>query len=165
MWRGSGTRTSASRLALSPSCAPPCAAAACCDSHECCAAASAALFMIPLRRLSDLHAAGDLAWFQFSLDRLRALRRETDPRLREFFADDAPLYIARAPGRLDVMGGIADYSGAHVTSRARRGASTSWAGSPTTAGRTCWSCRSHARPPRSCSGRLRRAATSRRAGE
>lgn len=33
---------------------------------------------------------------------------------REFFAADAPLIIARAPGRLDVMGGIADYSGATV---------------------------------------------------
>src|ERR1051325_5381488 len=75
---------------------------------------SAALFMIRLRPLSDVRAAGDLVWFQPPLDRLRALRRETDPRLREFFADDAPLYIARAPGRLDVMGGIADYSGAHV---------------------------------------------------
>jgi galactokinase len=31
-----------------------------------------------------------------------------------FFAADSPLYIARAPGRLDVMGGIADYSGARV---------------------------------------------------
>src|ERR1051325_215405 len=75
---------------------------------------SAALFMIRLRPLSDVRAAGDLVWFQPALDCLRALRRETDPRLREFFADDAPLYIARAPGRLDVMGGIADYSGAHV---------------------------------------------------
>ena len=33
---------------------------------------------------------------------------------REFFAADQPLVIARAPGRLDVMGGIADYSGATV---------------------------------------------------
>src|SRR5690242_11913716 len=31
-----------------------------------------------------------------------------------FFAPDRPLYLARAPGRLDVMGGIADYSGALV---------------------------------------------------
>ena len=29
-------------------------------------------------------------------------------------ATDAPVFIARAPGRLDVMGGIADYSGALV---------------------------------------------------
>ncbi len=33
---------------------------------------------------------------------------------RADFAPDAPLVIARAPGRLDVMGGIADYSGATV---------------------------------------------------
>ncbi len=33
---------------------------------------------------------------------------------RSFFAADFPLVIARAPGRLDVMGGIADYSGATV---------------------------------------------------
>lgn len=33
---------------------------------------------------------------------------------RGFFAADYPLVIARAPGRLDVMGGIADYSGATV---------------------------------------------------
>ena len=30
------------------------------------------------------------------------------------FAPDRPVYVARAPGRLDVMGGIADYSGALV---------------------------------------------------
>ena len=32
----------------------------------------------------------------------------------DFFAPDAPVYTARAPGRLDVMGGIADYSGSLV---------------------------------------------------
>jgi L-arabinokinase len=31
-----------------------------------------------------------------------------------FFAPDPPLIVARAPGRLDLMGGIADYSGALV---------------------------------------------------
>ena len=36
------------------------------------------------------------------------------PLLREFFTTDAPVYTARAPGRLDVIGGIADYSGARV---------------------------------------------------
>jgi galactokinase len=55
-------------------------------------------------------------WFEPALDRLRALPREPDPRLQTFFARavERPLYIARAPGRLDVMGGIADYSGARV---------------------------------------------------
>jgi galactokinase len=33
---------------------------------------------------------------------------------REFFAPGRPVVIARAPGRLDVMGGIADYSGSLV---------------------------------------------------
>jgi len=32
----------------------------------------------------------------------------------DFFDVHAPLYVARAPGRLDVMGGIADYSGSLV---------------------------------------------------
>lgn len=32
----------------------------------------------------------------------------------EFFDDSAPVYVARAPGRLDLMGGIADYSGSLV---------------------------------------------------
>jgi L-arabinokinase len=34
--------------------------------------------------------------------------------VRSWFAPDAPLHVGRAPGRLDVMGGIADYSGALV---------------------------------------------------
>jgi L-arabinokinase len=70
--------------------------------------------VIPLRRLQDIEAGNDAVWFQPALDRLRALPRESDPRVRAFFAADAPLYVARAPGRLDVMGGIADYSGARV---------------------------------------------------
>lgn len=32
----------------------------------------------------------------------------------DFFSPAAPVYIARAPGRLDLMGGIADYSGSLV---------------------------------------------------
>ena len=32
----------------------------------------------------------------------------------DFFVRKNPIFIARAPGRLDVMGGIADYSGARV---------------------------------------------------
>ncbi len=32
----------------------------------------------------------------------------------DFFSEDAPLFVARAPGRLDLMGGIADYSGSLV---------------------------------------------------
>ena len=48
------------------------------------------------------------------LDRLLALRDERDPALRHFFVPGEPVFVASAPGRLDVMGGIADYSGALV---------------------------------------------------
>jgi len=57
-------------------------------------------------------------WFQPALDLLQSLRSgppsPPDTRLRSLFAADRPVFIARAPGRLDVMGGIADYSGARV---------------------------------------------------
>src|SRR5579859_6475225 len=33
---------------------------------------------------------------------------------QSFFALDRPLHVGRAPGRLDLMGGIADYSGSLV---------------------------------------------------
>ncbi|MEP6493287.1 MAG: GHMP kinase [bacterium] len=65
-------------------------------------------------RLFDCDAPPHLARFQSALDRLRALGTETDPLRRSFFAPNVPVHIARAPGRLDVMGGIADYSGATV---------------------------------------------------
>ena len=38
-------------------------------------------------------------------------------RERDFFSPSAPIVISRAPGRLDVMGGIADYSGSLVLQR------------------------------------------------
>ena len=66
------------------------------------------------RNPSDVRAAGDLEWFLPALDRLRALRQSSDPRLRAWFAADSDVYVGRAPARLDVMGGIADYSGALV---------------------------------------------------
>jgi len=53
-------------------------------------------------------------WFQPTLDQLQSLGSSPDTRLRSFFSTDRPIFIARAPGRLDVMGGIADYSGARV---------------------------------------------------
>ena len=46
--------------------------------------------------------------------RFRALAASPDDSLREFFSPDRPVYCAAAPGRLDVMGGIADYSGSLV---------------------------------------------------
>ena len=70
--------------------------------------------MIPIRSISEVRAAGDIRWFLHGQYPLLTLQRESDSRLTEFFAHDTPLFLARAPGRLDVMGGIADYSGATV---------------------------------------------------
>jgi galactokinase len=53
-------------------------------------------------------------WFEPALDLLQSLPATPDSRLRSFFSPDRPVSISRAPGRLDVMGGIADYSGARV---------------------------------------------------
>lgn len=53
-------------------------------------------------------------WFGPMVGRLRELRRHGDPGMRGIFDLDAPVSVARAPGRLDVMGGIADYSGSLV---------------------------------------------------
>ncbi len=55
-----------------------------------------------------------MSWFQPALDLLQQLPSESDARLHRFFSTQRPVLIARAPGRLDVMGGIADYSGARV---------------------------------------------------
>ena len=66
------------------------------------------------RTLAELRAASDEVWFQRALDRLYDLPRERDQRLRTFFSATSPIYVGRAPGRLDVMGGIADYSGSLV---------------------------------------------------
>lgn len=68
--------------------------------------------MIRQRTLADVRAAGDLPWFAPALELLRGA--SSDPRLREFFSRDGRVYVARAPARLDVMGGIADYSGGRV---------------------------------------------------
>ena len=69
---------------------------------------------IRLQRLSEMEASEDRASFLPALARFAALRADPDPRFAQFFSSDAATYIARAPGRLDVMGGIADYSGALV---------------------------------------------------
>ena len=52
--------------------------------------------------------------FAEHLDRLRRLPEHADPSLRTLFKRQSPIYIARAPGRLDIMGGIGDYSGSLV---------------------------------------------------
>jgi len=48
------------------------------------------------------------------LDILNELERAPAPEARQIFDPAAELVVARAPGRLDVMGGIADYSGSLV---------------------------------------------------
>jgi L-arabinokinase len=48
------------------------------------------------------------------MERVRGLNRTAGQRLHEFFERGRSVSVARAPGRLDVMGGIADYSGSLV---------------------------------------------------
>ena len=48
------------------------------------------------------------------LDLVNTLDRNSCVSLRELFDPNDELFVARAPGRLDVMGGIADYSGSLV---------------------------------------------------
>lgn len=66
------------------------------------------------RNLDEIRDSGDLAWFAPAIDLVHTPPDELEPVLRDFFAPGVPLFVARAPGRLDVMGGIADYSGALV---------------------------------------------------
>jgi galactokinase len=68
---------------------------------------------VRIRELPEV-ADAERAWFQAGLDRLATLHADSDDRIRTFFAPDQPGWLARAPGRLDVMGGIADYSGAQM---------------------------------------------------
>ena len=60
---------------------------------------------MPSRMLSDVTA---------HLATLRSLQRHHPPLTTPLFTCGRPIHIARAPGRLDVMGGIADYSGSLV---------------------------------------------------
>jgi L-arabinokinase len=68
--------------------------------------------MMRVRTIDEVRAEGDLAWFAPALERLREPRG--DDAVSAFLDPDRPVMIARAPGRLDVMGGIADYSGSLV---------------------------------------------------
>lgn len=47
-------------------------------------------------------------------DRFIELLNEPPAAVRDLFDRDSDIYVTRAPGRLDVMGGIADYSGSLV---------------------------------------------------
>ena len=60
---------------------------------------------------------GDVASFAALLGRLAARDgglSDEEAAAAELFDWTAPLHVARSPGRLDVMGGIADYSGSRV---------------------------------------------------
>ena len=48
------------------------------------------------------------------LETLSSLAMHSRSEVRALFDRNAEIIVARAPGRLDVMGGIADYSGSHV---------------------------------------------------
>jgi L-arabinokinase len=48
------------------------------------------------------------------IETLNTLDQSMSPEARQLFDSKAELVVARAPGRLDVMGGIADYSGSLV---------------------------------------------------
>src|SRR4051812_27071448 len=63
------------------------------------------------RELSRSTAPSD---FKKHIERLRHLRDHAEVALQTFFQPDLPIRVARAPGRLDVMGGIGDYSGSLV---------------------------------------------------
>jgi galactokinase len=60
---------------------------------------------------TDLSVATD---FAAHIARLRTLPQHADPSLRTLFDHETPIHMARAPGRLDIMGGIGDYSGSLV---------------------------------------------------
>lgn len=55
------------------------------------------------------HSSADTAAFIELLNRL-----SEEPSLKDFFDDENDVIVTRAPGRLDLMGGIADYSGSMV---------------------------------------------------
>src|SRR5688500_16264966 len=69
---------------------------------------------VRVHTIEEVAAAGDLPWFAPTLERLRAAVDGSDAVAAGFLDAHGPIALARAPGRLDVMGGIADYSGALV---------------------------------------------------
>src|SRR5215475_11488796 len=46
--------------------------------------------------------------------KINGLRNHPNSQVRDFFDPGESILVTRAPGRLDVMGGIADYSGSLV---------------------------------------------------
>ncbi|MFZ0879210.1 MAG: galactokinase family protein [Candidatus Acidiferrales bacterium] len=64
-------------------------------------------------RIAEGNTSG-LADVEEFVNTLTTLDRHVSPDARSFFTTGADLIVTRAPGRLDVMGGIADYSGSLV---------------------------------------------------
>src|ERR1051325_9409215 len=64
-------------------------------------------------RLAD-RATQNLADVEAFIETLNTLDRDPAAVLNKFFDPNRELFVTRAPGRLDVMGGIADYSGSLV---------------------------------------------------
>src|SRR5215211_4827268 len=105
---GWGTRTRGSAPRSSPGCRTRSRGGGCCDGF-----APGARLKAPGRLMRDASAmgAGDTAGF---IKRIQALDSDPFTPARGLFERDTEVVVARAPGRLDVMGGIADYSGALV---------------------------------------------------
>ena len=59
----------------------------------------------------ETHGLSDASIF---IETLSKLNQNPSPEARQLFDSKAEIVVARAPGRLDVMGGIADYSGSLV---------------------------------------------------
>jgi L-arabinokinase len=70
--------------------------------------------MSPRFRPASIVPAGLPDLEHFALDIAARVNARTWPRESIAADDEPPVFVARAPGRLDVMGGIADYSGALV---------------------------------------------------
>src|SRR5688572_14767962 len=76
-----------------------------------------------LRQHGDSRANRDTVAGGFEKTRMAGMKQMDLPTFADtvrgagFFEANSPIAIARAPGRLDVMGGIADYSGALVLQR------------------------------------------------
>src|SRR5438034_2894301 len=59
-------------------------------------------------------ATQDLPDLKTFIEILSTLEQSQTPEARSLFEPKGELFVGRAPGRLDVMGGIADYSGSLV---------------------------------------------------
>lgn len=70
--------------------------------------------MMRMRSWEEVQAGEDRDWFQPALDLIASLPGSAGGDTSAALHPGEPMLIGRAPGRLDVMGGIADYSGSVV---------------------------------------------------